>query len=114
MTDFIARTGHSLDMGAFTFVAASGGLSNTTAALRIGTSATLRALITSDAPPVNTVMGWTPGTGVLLIDLSDAIIAAIGIGKWIYEITIVRSATGRKLYGTSGSFQVVASLPEVL
>lgn len=111
MTDFLAHTGHSLDMGSFPFSAASGDLDDTYALLRVGTISALRVLLSSQSPPANSVVDWTPSTGLLRIDLSEDVIDSIGVGRFVYQISIVRSS-GRKLYALSGGFQVVRSLPE--
>lgn len=110
MTDFLARTGHSLDMGTLSFSAVAGDLSDTHAILGIGTIQQLRALLSSEAPPANSVVDWDPASGSLRIDLAENVIDQVGPGNWIYQVSIVRSS-GRKLFGVSGGFQVVHSLP---
>lgn len=112
MTNFIAHTGHDLDMGALTFVASVGDLLNTFVTLRIGRLPSTCAALRSTAPPEGTIMVWNPGTGTLVLDLGRDIINEIGVGIWTYEITITRSTSGRRLWGTRGTLQIEASLPE--
>lgn len=108
--DFIGHLGHSLDLGSRTFAPEEGDLLGSTVEVRIGTIAGLKTLLTSTAPPANTVMSWTPSTGVLSIDLSESVINAVGVGTWLYEVTLVR-ASGRRLFAFSGTIQIVATIP---
>jgi hypothetical protein len=94
------------------YTISTGNLVGTTATVRFGRSQTLRVKLESTAPPVGTIVSWNPSTGELAVDLSEALIDEIGPGIWWYEVTVTRTSSGRRMFGSSGTLQVLESLPD--
>lgn len=106
MTDFIARLGHSIDLGVFTITPSEGDLVGTTARLRIGRRGETHLVeLLSQSPPVLGTFTWNDTTGDLAIDLHQSHVDAAGVGLWTYQADVIR-ANGTVLEGPSGKFEV--------
>jgi|SRR6478735_172315 len=122
MADFLAKLHHALDLGTIVVTPSEGSLDGTRAVMRIGrvgkigSPEALRYLLDSEDPPDEpAVFTWTQVEDSeawnLRCALSGAIITAIGVGGWTWELSIV-TTNDEQLWGESGTLRIAPSLPE--
>lgn len=95
MIEFEARMGRGVDLGTFTFTAASGDLANSKARVVIGSPTETKLTILNDpAPAAPAVCNWTVDgeVGTLAVDLSPEQINACGAGFHTIVIDILRES----------------------
>lgn len=107
---YCVRFGSSIDMGSYTWDASVGDLTGSTARIRIGPEGAAALVeLTSDGPPVESVVSWDTALRKLAIDLHQTDIAPLVPGGYRWESTIILS-DGTELEGPSGRFHVNAAI----